>query len=277
MSKKGYQKQLPFAPVIASRVPVFSVSSMARTNKSQSITWEKETQWGKVNVKGALDQTHRDVLDAFMKTALDSNENESTGDLMLLIDLYQVRKTLSVKGKSINSKQILKKLEELSQTSLMIWDYSQSVDVPVHRGEIINGYDEVPIGIANTKSGQFNGKHTRSLWKVSVSSTWFNLMKKTLVYRYNDNLKIIRSMKRDISKAVTRFMLTHVAGSNYLLKDVFLAVASEKLSIDMLKKWNTRIFDDRALMLSCGVDLTDDKKIKRINNTGVNVYNETFA
>lgn len=274
MSKTEFQQKLPFAPVIASRVPVFSVTR--KNNEVQSFTWERETQWGKVKVEGVLDQTHRDVLDALMKTAIKSAEVESTGDLLLLIDLYQVRKILSVKGKSINSNQILEKLKELRQTSVMIWDYAQRIDdsitAPNHLGGIINGYIEVPIGVANTKSGQFNGKQTRSLWKVTVSSARVRLMKEGLVYRYDEHLETIRAMKRDISKAVTRFMLTHSAGATYALKDVFLAVSKENVSIDMLKKWNTRIYDDRELMLACGVSLTDDKKVKRVNTQGSNVY-----
>lgn len=266
MNSKFEQGRLPFAPIIASRVPVFSA-----TNKSP-YRWERETQWGRVVVEGKLDQTHRDVLDAIMKTALNHHLVEETGDMLLMVDLYQVRKTLSVNGASINNTQIFDKVKEMRQTSVMIWDNQRQSSIPSHLGSIISGYKEIKLNQANSRSGVLNGEDSRLIWKLTISSAWVRLMNEGLVYRYDQHLDTIRAMRRDVSKAVTRFMLTHQQGATYSLRDILLMVSSNTPNPATLRQWESRIFDDVELMMKCGVLLSEDKTIKRLKDEKISVY-----
>jgi len=263
---------LPYAPVIVSRVPVFAATH------SSPFNWERATAWGKVRVSGKLDQSHRDVLDAIMASVQKTKVSEDTGAMLLLVDLYDVRKKLG--AKSTNNEFITDKIKDMMSCIVEIFDENTRIDktnrTATHMAGIISDLKESNVKVpANSRTGSAFGNDERSLWIIVLSGAWMRLMEEGLVYQYAEHLQTIRAMRRDVSKAVTRFMLSHQEGAKFSLDAIFESI-STGASNATVRQWKTRIADDLELMAQCGIKIGNGYAT-RTSDKGCYIYNFSRA
>lgn len=197
-----------------------------------------ETKWGSFQVKGRLGQAHEDLLETAIKFARE-RVIDDTGCLGLLVDLTQIRKVLSKGGDRVSATHVEKLLEEMRAASVVSSRSIVGADTLTtktsHSG-IISEFETSKI----TKSGKdgvsskitsttFRAKSDDNLYfyKIKLSKNWTDLMIDNLTTDYRGKLLEILELRKGISQAISRLMLTHKPGARYSLEEAFKIVGAE--------------------------------------------------
>ena len=191
-SKKLTAENLPTTHASAVRLRFFQPSTKPVYTSTELI----ETPWGWCQVDGQLGQTHADVIDAMMVTAIRLFK-EDDGRLQLLIDPYAVRKVVGG-GSQCSYKGLCDRLDDIMRC-LVRWESKCGRLAGV--GHIIDAYTKSK----ETRHNPFGGQ--RELWKVTIGAAWAKLIEDDLGLYYDP--VVIAKLNHGISKAVARIMLSH--------------------------------------------------------------------
>jgi len=236
-------EKLPTTTVLQSRCQLFQPTRRPKPSTGTAIT----TAWGTVSVAGTLGQSHADVMEAMMFTALQVRE-DAVGRTKLLVDPHQIRMTAGG-GKQMSGEQLRKIINDILGAILVLKTDKQEV-----KGHILDTVEAA----AKTAINPLTGAAEQRLWRVTLSREWSELIKRDIGRAYDP--QPIAKLTYGISQAVTRHVLTHAnqpAGGWKL--DGLIGAAGGDASDRNMKR---RMKEDAEAMAECGVVIDGDRVFK---------------
>lgn len=275
MQESGYKKDLNriTAPHLASRGEIFSVNEL-----SDEKVWKGQSSWAEYEIKGKLDQSHRDVHDALLTAHEGRIRMNDAGQIELLVNPYEVRKSLNF---GLNNEQIKKKITDLITCLVVIKAPNLEIgsNIVSERVAFIAKEDNEKFTLSGAVERINQLRKSKNpideafsevqedghvYWHITFSKGWSSLLLDTNTYYYGDKLKFVRDLRYSLTKAIARFMMTHKKGAHYEINKVIDIVAGESSSGNKRTSKSRMLKDEREILLlqQCGIGVVDGNFVK---------------
>lgn len=229
-------------PQIASRVPIFAPTRRATERISERV----ETAWGCAVISGRLGQRHRDVLDAISFTMSHWKET-GDGGVMVFVDPAHLRTALG--REKYTYRQILDILRDLRKATIVLRDHATKRVIETSPVLVVEYGDE----IERSEDRRLQGRIRE--WIITISSAWVQLYATPHYYP-----PAVLRLKRGVSQAVVRLMLSHKPGATYRI-DTALDAVGVPATGQARRDARRRL--DIAPMDECGVVVRDGHVVRR--------------
>lgn len=183
---------IPTSTAHQSRLQIFQP-----TRRPEKLTRKIVTPWGTATISGKIGQVHADIVEALCHYALDFRTIEETRQLQVLVDPYQIRKSVGG-GKPYSGDTLWKMFRELREASIELNAPAQSIRIV---GGIIDLAEKSPLLTLSR-----NGKE-RPLWRITFNAAFALLLANDLHLRYDP--ASLAKIETGVSQAIARHVLTH--------------------------------------------------------------------
>lgn len=235
-------KNVPTTTVHQSRLQLFQP-----TRRPKDIERIIQTPWGSATISGKIGQVHADIIEAMCRNAIDFRTTE-TGQLLLLVDPYQIRKSVGA-GRPYSYDTLWKMIQELRKTSIEI---NASSGMERIMGGVLDNVAESKMH-ATGRNGE-----DRALWRVTLNSAFSQMLGDDLPLHYDPApLAFIES---GISQAIARHLLTHRDEPNggWCLDKLIRAVGAGGTSVQIRNR-RREVNKDAENLLRIGITVENGR------------------